>query len=65
MPENVKLQETGFPWLPLAAGVVALLAVVFGGMWLGLKLAGLSLVASLVAFAVFAALLGINRLRSK
>ena len=60
MPNDtkVKLVETGFPWLALLVGIVTLLAVTAAGLYLGFGLGGTSLVAALVAFAVFAIMLG-------
>lgn len=61
MPENVKLAETGFPWLALLVGIAVLLAVWALGLWLGYRLGGVALVATLAGVAGFASMLGRTR----
>lgn len=59
MPDDVrvKLVSTGFPWLALLVGIAVLVVIMVVGLWLGYALPGVSVVAALVAFAAFAAML--------
>ncbi|MBC7952518.1 MAG: hypothetical protein H7Z12_11960 [Rhodospirillaceae bacterium] len=59
MPEDikVKLVATGFPWLALLVGIVVLVAATVVGLWLGFAFAGVSVVAALLGFVAFAAML--------